>query len=282
MQNMENQKKKCSSKKHGNLDAVSYCQHCKAYFCNKCEIFHSDFFENHNIYKADKSIQDIFTEYCKEINHFYKLQYFCKNHNQLCCLTCITKIKGKGNGQHSNCDICFIEEIKSEKKNKLEENIQSLEQLSLTLEESINKLKIIFEKINEDKENLKQKIQNIFTKIRNEINNREDTIISDIDKYYDNLFIKEEFIKEGEKLPNIVQKSLKKGKIIEKEWNENKLNSLIYECNNIENNIKNINIINEKIKNYKLKKNVKIQFNHLEKGIDYLIKDIQKYGKILE
>ena len=143
---MENQKKKCSSKKHGNIDAVSYCQHCKAYFCNKCENFHSDFFENHNLYKLENQIEDIFTEFCEEKDHFNKLDFFCKNHNILCCSSCISKIKGKGFGQHSNCDIYFLEDIKSEKKNKLEENIQSLEQLSLNLEESINKLKKILKK----------------------------------------------------------------------------------------------------------------------------------------
>jgi len=274
---MENQKKKCSSKKHGSIDAVSYCQHCKAFFCNKCENFHCDFFENHNLYKIDQITEDIFTEYCKEKNHFNKLDFFCKNHNQLCCSSCISKIKGKGYGQHSNCDIYFLEDIKSEKKNKLEENIQILEQLSLNLEESINKLKSIFQTITEDKEELKLKIQNLFTKIRNEINEREDIILLDIDKYYDNLFIKEEIIKEGKKLPNIVQKSLKKGKMINKDLNDdNKLISFIFDCTNIENNIKDINLINDKIKI--CNSNTTIICSVLE---DYLINNIVNNIKIL-
>ena len=37
---------------------------------------------------------------------------------------------------------------------------------------SKEKLKILFEKINENKENLKQDVQKIFTKIRNAINDR--------------------------------------------------------------------------------------------------------------
>ena len=41
---------------------------------------------------------DIFTGICKEKNHINKLEYFCKNHNQLCCAACITKIKCKGKG----------------------------------------------------------------------------------------------------------------------------------------------------------------------------------------
>ena len=55
--------------------------------------------------------------------HNIELEYFCKTHNQLCCAACITKIEGGGNGQHTNCDICFIKEIKDEKKSKLKNNI---------------------------------------------------------------------------------------------------------------------------------------------------------------
>ncbi len=111
-------KKNCSSKKHTNIDAIIYCHECKSYFCNKCIIFHSDIFENHKTCGIEQ-IQDILFEYCNEQNHFNQLDYFCKNHNKLCCISCISKIKGRGNGQHSECDICFIEEINSKKKNKL-------------------------------------------------------------------------------------------------------------------------------------------------------------------
>ena len=45
------------------------------------------------------------------------------------------------------------------KKKKLKENIQYLEELFNTLQESINNLKIFFEKINKDKEELKKKFK---------------------------------------------------------------------------------------------------------------------------
>ena len=82
-----------------------------------------------------------------------KLDYFCKNHNILCCAACICKIKGKGIGKHKNCDVCFIKKVKNIKKNKLEENIRFLENLSITLEHSIDELKKLFEKIDENREN---------------------------------------------------------------------------------------------------------------------------------
>ena len=64
----------------------------------------------------------------------------------MCCSACIVKIKRKENGQHSDCNVCIIEDIKESKKNKLEENLKVLENLSNTLDDSIKRLKNIFEK----------------------------------------------------------------------------------------------------------------------------------------
>ena len=95
-----------------------------------------------------------------------KLEFFCREYSQLCCIECINRIKSKKNGAHINCDLCPLEDIKDEK-NKLDENIKYLENLSNTLEDSVNKLKNLFEKINKSKEELKLNIQKVFTKIRN-------------------------------------------------------------------------------------------------------------------
>ena len=103
-----------------------------------------------------------------------KLEYYCKNHDILCCDSCIAKLKVKGKGQHKDCDICLIEDIKEEKKNKLEQNIKHLEELCKNLEKSIKEIKAIYEKINESKEQLKLDIQKVFTKMKNAINERED------------------------------------------------------------------------------------------------------------
>ena len=214
---MENKKIKCSSTKHKENDAIAYCQDYKLYFCNKCDKLHSELYENHHQYKLEANTSEIFTGLCKSENHFEFLEFFCRNHNQLCCGLCITKIKGKKYGQHADCEVCFIESIKEEKKNKLQENIKCLEELAKTLNKSINKLKTIFDKISENKEELKLKIQKIFTKIRNALNEREDKILLEVDKQFNNLTIKEEIIKQSEKLPNKVKISLEKGKMIDKE-----------------------------------------------------------------
>ena len=127
---METQKEKCSNKQHKELEAISYCQECRIYMCNKCINQHNGLFDNHNEYNLDKNLKEKFIEICQEKNHTNKLEYFCVTHNKLCCANCITKMQGHGNGQHSECDICFFEEIKEEKKNKLNNNLKCLEDLS--------------------------------------------------------------------------------------------------------------------------------------------------------
>ena len=276
---MEEQKKKCSSKKHSDIDAIIYCQKCKKYMCNKCQNYHSELFEEHKTTNLN-NINDIFIETCKEKNHINKLEFFCKEHNTLCCVSCISKLKDEGYGQHFDCDVCHIKNIKDEKKNKLKENINNLEELNNQIEKSINELKTIYEEINKNKEDLKLKVQTIFTKIRSALNEKEDKLLSDIDNEFNNKYFKDDLIKESEKLPNKIKKSINKGKIIEKAWDENNLSSLINDCIIIENNIKEINDINNNIQKSNSNKNVKIEYNIEEEQINNLINTINNFGKI--
>ena len=280
---LENQVKKCSSKEHKEINAICFCYVCNVYMCNKCENFHSKLCENHHSFKIDKNFKDIFTGFCKEEKHNEKLEFFCKNHNQLCCGLCLCKIKAKGKGQHIDCDACLIEDIKNQKKDKLKENIDNLNDLSIKFEESINQIKIIMKKINENKEELKIKIQKIFTGIRNTLNEREDELLIKIDKIYEDNYFNEAIIKENEKLPNIIKKSLDIGKsIIDKEWNdENKISSLINDCLDIENSINKINSINENLEKCNKSNNLIIQFNpEKESEINNFLETIKTFGKI--
>ena len=73
-----------------------------------------------------------------------------------------------------------------------------LKDLSNNIENSINHLKTIFDKINNNKEELKIKIQKIFTNLRNALNNREDELLLEIDRQYNELFFNESIIKKSE------------------------------------------------------------------------------------
>ena len=124
---MENQNK-CSSEEHKEINAISFCPECNIYMCNKCENLHSSLHKNHQTHKINKDIE-IFTGYCKEKNHPMKLEFYCKSHNKLCCVACIAKLNERGYGTHKDCEVCTLEKIKEEKKNKLIENIKCLEDL---------------------------------------------------------------------------------------------------------------------------------------------------------
>ena len=275
------EEKKCSSDKHDQI-ALSYCNSCKVYMCNKCINHHSELFGKHQTITINKEINEIFTGICKEEKHKNELEYFCKTHNILCCAACISTIQSKGNGQHKNCDVYNIEEIKNEKKNILKNNIQYLEESSKNLEKAIEELKLILEELNNNKENLKTKIQKIFTEIRNVLNEREEQLLLEVDEKFNNLFCDEDIIKKSEKLPNKIKASLTKGKsIINNEWDENnnKLNSFINDCIYIENNIKDIKIINEAITKYNSKK---IEINFIPEKIENnkFIDSIKKFGNL--
>ena len=278
---MESLNKKCSTKDHQDINAISYCKKCNIYMCNKCENLHSKLFQHLN-YKLDKDISEIFTGYCKESNHKNELEFFCINHNQLCCAECITKIKGNGKGQHKDCDVCFLNEIKSIKKSNLTKNIDILQSLSNSLEENINKLKEYFKVINENKENLKLKIQKIFTKIRNIVNDREDKLLLEVDEKFQKYYFDENIILESQKLPDKIKISLEKGKKINEEWNDDeKLNSLINDCLNIENIIKEMNNINECIKKSNNSYNIKMNFFPEEEDeINKIFSLIKEFGQI--
>ena len=160
---MQTSKKKCSFKEHKEIDAISYCQECNIYMCNKCSSYHKGLLESHHQNNIDENLKNVFTGLCNVKNHnSFQLKYFCKGHNQLCCAACIAKNNEKGDGQHKDCEICIIENIKNEKKNKLKENIKCLEDLSINLENSKNELTSLFEKINKNKEELQTKIQKIY------------------------------------------------------------------------------------------------------------------------
>ena len=209
------------------------------------------------------------------------MEFYCKNHNILCCVCCISNTDEKNYGQHKNCDICTIEKIKDEKKNKLDENLKKLEELSKNLEEIIKEIKLIFEKINQDKETLKSSVQKIFTKLRTSLNEREDELMLEIDKKYDSNIFNENIINESNKLPNKVIKNLEKGKLLNHEWNnDNKLSSKINDCISIENSINDINNIKNKIEKSKLKNNSKIDFIFEDESINNCIELIKSIGWI--
>ena len=277
----KSEKKKCSLKEHSEIGAINFCVECKIYMCKNCFNYHSKLLQSHHTYDINEKMEDIFTGFCKEENHGIKLEFYCKTHNILCCAGCICKMKEKGYGIHKDCETYIIENIKEEKKNKLVENMKKLEVLSKTIEESIKELKNIFESVGEEKEKIKIKIQKIFTKLRTELDNREEQLLIEVDQKYEDLYFKEGLIKISEKLPKKIQSSLNNGKNINKYWDDNnKLCSLINDCINIEKNIEYINEINKKVLEGKKYINLKIKFSPEEIQKHSILEQIKSFGII--
>ena len=156
---------KCTHEGHQNLDVIKYCQKCNLYLCNECEKYHLELFKDHHVFPFDKDNDEILAEYCKEINHQNELNYFCKDHNVLCCANCIAKIKTRENGKHHDCNVCDINDICDEKKKNLSNNIKTLENLSNVFQSLLNDLKKNMKEVDKNKKEINQEIQKIFTKI---------------------------------------------------------------------------------------------------------------------
>ena len=128
---------------------------------------------------------------------------------------------------------------------------------------------------------MKLKVQKIFTKIRNLINDREDELLKEIDEQFNNLYFNESTIKDYENLPKKIKISIDNVKKINEDWeNNDNLISLINDCINIEDNIENINSINKKIIKFNHNLKIQIKFIPEEKGIEKLLETIKMFGNV--
>lgn len=161
----------------------------------------------------------------------------------------------------------------------MEKNIQSLEELSKVIESSIKELNEMFEQMDKNKEDIKLNIQKTFTKLRTELNNREDELLLEVDNKFKNQLSDENFdlLKEKDKLPNKIKSCLEKGKTSKKNFskNKNKL-ALINESLNVEKMVDILNKIKQEKNKYKSNEKA-INFFSSENEFINLIK---KFGSI--
>ena len=275
---MQDQNYKCST--HKDTDAIRCLGECHTYFCNKCEKHHSEIFKSHQTFQIDKDTDELFTGFCQENNHKKELNYHCKDHNILCCGLCIAKINSRENGKHHDCNVCDINDISDEKKKNLSNNIKTLENLTNIYQALVNDLRKIIEEIDVNKEKVKKEIQDIFTKIRSELNNREDQLLNEVDNIFENKFNIENInnILKDKKYSDKIKKYIEKGKIAEKEWNnnENKI-FLINDCINIEKSIDKLNTINSNLEKYKLQ-DKKLNFYCPPEEVINKIQNLGRFG----
>ena len=266
----------CSMINHKSQKSINYCDKCKIFMCHQCLVHHNSLFYNHYLIDLTEDNKNIYMEICQEDNHFNKLELFCKTHNKLCCSSCIEK-----NSKHNKCEICKIEDIKEVKKNNLENNLKILEDLSININDSIDKFKDYYDRMEELKEELKSKILKIFTNIRNKLNEREDEILTELDTLSLNIYPSEKLLKEYERIPKKIREFVVKKKLLdEKLNNSNSLISYIYDCINIENEFSKIKEIQKSVNKFDVNSETKIYFFPEENNLDEIYNDIKSFGKI--
>ena len=280
---MEKSIKKCYTKSHANKKAVKFCFNCNKYLCEICSASHFKCDRKHELYSLDTDHNLSFTGTCTEANHPNKLDYFCNTHNNLCCAACLCKIKEKGDGQHNECNACYIGEIKEEKKKKLNENVNILKDLSQNIKKRIKEIKKIYEKTKPKKEEIKQNIINIFDNLKNILENRKKELLKELDNLYEKNIFSEEFIRTYKKLPSKIDYNLKKGKNLIEKWDEDekngKLNVLINDSIIIEKNLEKYKQINEKIASFN--KRADFQFCLEDIDLETLSEQLKKLGKVI-
>ena len=263
--------RKCSSNDHNNIEAIKFCQICNIYLCNKCQNFHSIIFKNHTTQNISDENKEIFTGLCPDKNHINILEYYCKTHNKLCCVACISKIKDEKNGRHKDCEIYKLKDIKPEKEKKFKEDYAKLQDISKSLEPSINKFKVLIDEVNKNKEELIKEIQKTFTNLRNALNKREEQLLLEVEEINKEKYFDDDMIKESEKLSERVKKYLESVNILKEKKNE-----LNYEINyyiEFENNLNKIDEINQKMIRL-ISNKIKITFEINNNDIENIIQKI--------
>jgi prefoldin subunit 5 len=158
-----------------------------------------------------------------------------------------------------------------------------LEDLSNIIKDKIKKLSAVYKKLNDNKEDLKSKIQKTITNIRNKINEREDELFSTLDSIFSDICPSEKIMKDFEKMPKKIEELLQKKNDIEKKLDDSFiLNSYINDCINIENDLKDINEKIALINKYAHNSEIKICFFPEEKDMDIIFNNIKSFGKIYQ
>jgi hypothetical protein len=280
---MEKPKKNCSTKAHWNKIAKKYCITCKKYLCEICSETHNTCDRQHELYSIDKVDNLSFTGNCKEHNHPNKLEYFCKDDNKLCCAACLCKIKDKGDGQHTECNACFIKDIKEEKMRILIDNINILKDIYNNLKKKYKEVKKINEKAKPKKEEIKQKIIDIFENFQKLLEKRKIELLNEVNNLYDKFFFSDDFINNYKNIISKIDDYYKKAKNVNEKWNKEekngKLNLLIDDCIKIEKKVEEFKEKNEKVKS--IKPNINIHFIDKDNEEEQIKEKIINFGKII-
>ncbi|XP_052246087.1 uncharacterized protein LOC127854942 [Dreissena polymorpha] len=157
----------CSTCEEGGkkIEAECYCAKCDKLYCDKCIPLHKQLFTAHEVHgKGELSVWPLgqkarsILEKCKR-HKDEKVNFFCANHNQLCCSTClvshrkcvhVSEIKDVVATQPINVQqlLCNIQML-LEQLRSVHQNINcSIQNIQDSYNEQANKIKTVRQKIN--------------------------------------------------------------------------------------------------------------------------------------
>ena len=130
---MDSQKKTCSFKDHGEIEAVIYCSKCAKFICKKCELFHSYFFDtDHKLFIIDS-------------NNFDNIKTTTQTPgNELDSITIEEKTKYLTEFSKK------LNEINNKLKNELEKMNKNKEDLEIKIQKMFTKLRNTINKTEDD------------------------------------------------------------------------------------------------------------------------------------
>ncbi|KAK3603421.1 hypothetical protein CHS0354_009404 [Potamilus streckersoni] len=192
----QNEERRCDPcwSKELHSTAKTFCKDCGELLCEECKKYHKMFkaFKSHSLVEADdamkkpeKSLQYLHQQNCAQ--HIdVKVEYFCKNHEVLCCAKCVT-------ADHRKCDsVTELEQFalyiaknckEDELRSKLTELYANLSTVIVMSERNTRIVKSRTNFILEKTKNIKDQINNMAAQFEDSIihqcqqlNTKEDTV----------------------------------------------------------------------------------------------------------
>ena len=181
-------KRKCS--KHQSSEVVTYYPECKKFCCEECDKLMRELFPEYHSLPIDEvsELTLTFNDRCSEIGHSdCPLNYFCRDHSELCCSECAYSEHGK----HRGCKVVRIKDIENEYKGRLSASVEALsaevERIEADMKRSDGVVSTFTERqarASDAKGEAERAINEVFERYKEAIDKRRSVLITELEKKY--------------------------------------------------------------------------------------------------
>lgn len=181
-------KRKCS--KHQSSEVVTYYPECKKFCCEECDRLMRELFPEYHSLPIDEvsELTLTFSDRCGEIGHSdCPLNYFCRDHSELCCSECAYSEAGK----HRGCKVVRIKDIENEYKSRLSSSVDALSSEVERIESDMKRPDGVVStfsdrqaRASEAKKEAEDAIQEAFARYKDAIDKRKGVLLAELEKRY--------------------------------------------------------------------------------------------------